>query len=102
MFHVKVDDRISYGFWLASFVYIDPSEDVCTRMWSHISTLVIGIVEPWMIYRDFNVVAADWEKAGGRGINQKRASEYNVFLSNCGLMEMNFKGQRFTWSNRQF
>lgn len=50
---------------------------------------------------DFNEVGSIWEKQGGGTCNRARLERFQQLLSNCALMDLEFKGPRFTWSNNQ-
>lgn len=41
-------------------------------------------------------------KKRGKIVNQTRASEFTSMVYNCKLIDMGFKGNRFTWLNKRF
>ncbi|KAH7838092.1 hypothetical protein Vadar_021979 [Vaccinium darrowii] len=56
---------------------------------------------PWHCVGDFNEVGSIWEKQGGKVCNKSRIEQYQQLLSNCALMDLEFKGYVYTWSNKQ-
>lgn len=52
---------------------------------------------PWLIGGDFNIMRKAEEKLGENEIDFNGSAEFNDCLALCGLMEMAFTGNRFTW-----
>lgn len=50
---------------------------------------------------DFNQVMHQDEKWGGRPINPTRANSFSTYMHNCRLLDLGFKGSKFTWSNHR-
>ena len=52
-----------------------------------------------MVAGDFNVISKYSERSG-RGIsNARNIEEFNDTMFNCGLVEVDFDGSPFTWTN---
>ncbi|XP_058195012.1 uncharacterized protein LOC131311532 [Rhododendron vialii] len=56
---------------------------------------------PWLCVGDFNEVASTWEKEGGNEYRGRRIELFQELISDCGWMDLEFKGPAFTWSNNQ-
>ena len=56
---------------------------------------------PWCIIGDFNVIASSNEKLGGREYNITKSLEFINIIETCGLVDMGYNGQKFTWCNHR-
>lgn len=54
---------------------------------------------PWCCVGDFNVITATEEKKGGVPYNMKKCFEFISVIEGCGLVDLGFIGQKFTWYN---
>ncbi|KAF7143722.1 hypothetical protein RHSIM_Rhsim05G0192100 [Rhododendron simsii] len=50
---------------------------------------------------DFNQVARVEDKIGGNLPSQNSLASFNDMLSECGLVDLEFKGPKFTWRNNR-
>ncbi|KAG5595248.1 hypothetical protein H5410_036480 [Solanum commersonii] len=50
---------------------------------------------------DYNVITSMEEKLGGIPYNMRKSLEFIVVIEACGLIDLGFSGQRFTWSNKR-
>ncbi|XP_035551714.1 uncharacterized protein LOC118349887 [Juglans regia] len=57
--------------------------------------------EPCFFAGDFNVIRSDIERCGGRPRNRVAIDEFNKWIHQGGLLEMNSQGGKFTWCNGQ-
>ncbi|KAF7113154.1 hypothetical protein RHSIM_RhsimUnG0155100 [Rhododendron simsii] len=87
--------------WAMSFVYGSPSYQDKEVVWDFIRIIVDGVRGPWVCLGDFNEVAMASDKSGGNLPSSTRISSFNNFLNDCGLLDLGFKGQRFTWRNNR-
>ncbi|KAL9235614.1 hypothetical protein vseg_010359 [Gypsophila vaccaria] len=56
---------------------------------------------PWMIIGDFNQILYCSEKKGGTPRMQGEMDEFRAVLDQCGLLDLGFTGDPFTWWNKQ-
>lgn len=52
---------------------------------------------PWAILEDFNEITHSDEKLGWLERDAGQMSEFRECLNNCGLTDLGFVGQRYTW-----
>lgn len=52
---------------------------------------------PFLVGSDFNIVCRSSKMLGGNDIDFTAADEFNRCIDDCGLLEVNFIGSRFTW-----
>ncbi|KAG5599775.1 hypothetical protein H5410_031145 [Solanum commersonii] len=56
---------------------------------------------PWCAVGDYNVITFMDENLGGLPYNMKKSLEFIVVIEACGMMDLGFSGQKFTWSNNK-
>ncbi|XP_070004598.1 uncharacterized protein [Nicotiana sylvestris] len=56
---------------------------------------------PWCVIGYFNVIASVEEQIGGIPYQMKKSIEFLSMVDECGLVDLGFNGQRYTWSNRR-
>ena len=54
----------------------------------------------WILLGDFNDMLAEDEKLGGLPVNRTRIAAFRNCLDKCGLIDLDFHGPRFTWTNK--
>ncbi|KAG5527030.1 hypothetical protein RHGRI_028084 [Rhododendron griersonianum] len=74
--HVTVSDKVAPSCWASTFVYGCPS-------------------------RDFNQVLSVGDKIGGHLPSQNALRSFHEMISDCGLVDLEFKGPKFTWRNNR-
>lgn len=52
---------------------------------------------PWIVLGDFNEILYNFEKEGGRPRSQSQLQAFHDALSECGLSDMGYEGDMFTW-----
>ncbi|XP_031402735.1 uncharacterized protein LOC116212324 [Punica granatum] len=83
--------------WEFTAVYASPSIMNRRDLWSCLSTISAGITGPWVVLGDFNTILDASEKKGGAPFNPIPAAHFQEALDNCGLMDLESSGPRFTW-----
>ncbi|KAL8543246.1 hypothetical protein ACS0TY_003964 [Phlomoides rotata] len=66
-----------------------------------LEVLGAGFWGPWMVLGDFNLVMYGFEKKGDRRHDEARSRSFRDCLDGCGLQDLGFEGNRFTWTNKQ-
>ncbi|KAG5585870.1 hypothetical protein H5410_046304 [Solanum commersonii] len=54
-----------------------------------------------LIRGDYNVITNIEEKLGGVPYNMRKSLEFIVVIEACGLLDLGFSGQKYTWSNKR-
>ncbi|XP_021671097.2 uncharacterized protein LOC110657961 [Hevea brasiliensis] len=78
-------------------VYAHPVASKRACLWQELERLRAYTLEPWFIASDFNAILRMSER---KGCARNRAGVYRVFqdwFENFGLLNLGFKGIRFTW-----
>ncbi|XP_045822486.1 uncharacterized protein LOC123915416 [Trifolium pratense] len=55
----------------------------------------------WLLFGDLNLIISDTEKFGGNLIDNNITSLFRSTLTFCDLQDLGYKGDVFTWSNKQ-
>lgn len=56
---------------------------------------------PWLCISDFNEIIAQNEKWGGKDPKLYRMTAFSESMERCNLIDLGFKGPRFTWFNKR-
>ena len=54
---------------------------------------------PWVVFEDFNEIVQADEKLGWLDRDARQMEVFKECLTDCGLIDLGFVGQRFTWCN---
>lgn len=102
-YHIDVDIKEEDGFeWRFSGIYGESHSDLKHRTWTLLRDLHAQAVKPWMCAGDFNEILFQHEKEGGREKPQSCMDRFKEALEDCGLHDLGFTGDVFTWRNQQF
>ncbi|KAH7837746.1 hypothetical protein Vadar_017480 [Vaccinium darrowii] len=97
--HVIVTDSLNQKMWAVTFVCGCPSKVGREKIWDAIRDIARFEVLPWVCMGDFNQVLSVGDKLGGHIPSQRLISAFHDLISDCGLVDLEFKGPRFTWRN---
>ena len=67
--------------------------------WSLLKSLNKQCNMPWVVLGDFNEITCTDEKLGWLDRDASQMWEFRGCLSKCGLTDLGFVGQRYTWCN---
>ncbi|KAH0734895.1 hypothetical protein KY285_010602 [Solanum tuberosum] len=85
-----------------TFVYAKCKDHLRRPLWDRMMHYATNRTNsPWFSIGDFNVIRAIKEKLGGLPYNMRKSLEFIVVIEVCGLMDLGFNGQKFTWSNNR-
>lgn len=71
-------------------------------MWETLRSLVSTPIKPWLMAGDFNEVLFSHEKQGGMQGSQQCMEKFRETLEVCGLEDLGYEGDMFTWRNNNF
>ncbi|KAG5539097.1 hypothetical protein RHGRI_019600 [Rhododendron griersonianum] len=87
--------------WLGAYIYAPPRRQERSQFWDSLKRLACENDYPWFCMGDFNEIGSIWEKQGGGECSRSRIELFQSVLSECALMDLEFKGPAYTWSNNQ-
>lgn len=82
--------------WLCSGIYASPTFSVRCQLWDYLRDLRRRVICPWVLMGDFNDILLPSEQRGGV-FSLVRAEAFSGVLNDCGLMDLEFVGSKFTW-----
>lgn len=82
-----------------SWFYGPPKKEFKAAFWNSITNLAGSIDLPWLCAGDFNEHLWPYEKEGGKPWDPGKRRFLREFMDINDLIDVPFKGQRFTWSN---
>ena len=86
-------------FWLLATIYASPRISERSILWNNLTNVAEAQSLLWIMMGDFNELLMSDDKFGGRPINFRYAMKFQNFLNTCGMMDMGFSENRFTWTN---
>ncbi|XP_049399716.1 uncharacterized protein LOC125863741 [Solanum stenotomum] len=84
-----------------TFVYAKCKDHLRRPLWDRMLHQSADIVRPWCSVGDYNVITSIEEKLGGVPYNMRKSLEFIAVIEACGLIDLGFSGQKFTWSNNR-
>ncbi|KAG5548219.1 hypothetical protein RHGRI_013800 [Rhododendron griersonianum] len=99
--HVVVTDKLLSKCWAATFVYGCPVRSGRALVWEKITQIAQTERLPWLCMGDFNQVLRAEDKLGGIMPSQNQLTAFHEMISECGLVDLEFKGPKFTWRNNR-
>ncbi|WJX56063.1 hypothetical protein P8452_41758 [Trifolium repens] len=84
--------------WRATGVYGYPQHLTC-RLMNTLSKSLIN--HNWILFGDFNLILNSNEKYGSNPMDDNLTSLFRTTLNSCGLQDLGYNGDIFTWNNRQ-
>jgi hypothetical protein len=83
--------------WRMTGIYGEPRWDDKYMTWDRIRALKNNSNLPWIILGDFNEIMFSHEKEGGNPRPQGFMQAFRNVLDDCGLEDIGFTGDQFTW-----
>ncbi|KAL7163112.1 hypothetical protein ACSBR2_039248 [Camellia fascicularis] len=87
--------------WAVVFVYAPPQRENRRGFWGQFKKMVSENKYPLLCIGDFNEIGAIEEKQGGVDCRMSQIQLFVELLSDCALMDLEFNGAPYTWSNNQ-
>ncbi|KAH0684447.1 hypothetical protein KY289_022199 [Solanum tuberosum] len=84
-----------------TFVYAKCKDHLRRPLWDRMMHHAAENTNPWCSVGDYNVITAIEEKLGGVPYNMRKSLEFIAVIEACGLLDLGFSGQKFTWSNKR-
>ncbi|KAL9675546.1 hypothetical protein QQ045_003748 [Rhodiola kirilowii] len=98
--HIDVRVRSDSKFFLTLF-YGSPRCNERKASWDLLRRLRADSGEPWVVMGDFNEILFSWEMESKRNRQAWQMRNFRQCLEDCGLMDLGFSGNRFTYTNKR-
>ncbi|KAL0411165.1 UNVERIFIED_CONTAM: hypothetical protein Slati_3706200 [Sesamum latifolium] len=95
---VGVASEDGSGGWRFTGIYGHPEASHRALTWNLFWRLSSASLCPWLCAGDFNEILNLHEKTGGP-CPRRQIEEFRSCLSDCNIIDLGFKGERFTWCN---
>lgn len=97
-----IDTKISYDSysWRFTGFYGHPEVHNRRESWNLLRSLSNVSNEPWLVGGDLNEIMWQKEKKGGKPRNSNQLLEFREALSDCGLFDLGYIGDPYTWCNK--
>ncbi|XP_055835236.1 uncharacterized protein LOC129903716 [Solanum dulcamara] len=84
--------------YIATFVYAKCKDHLRRPLWNSMLQQSNTSL-PWCTLGDFNVITDPEEKLEGVTYNMRKSLKFISTIEACGLQDLGFSGQKYTWSN---
>ncbi|KAL2500199.1 Uncharacterized protein Adt_25749 [Abeliophyllum distichum] len=96
--HIRVEDpRLSRPMYITP-VYASCSSAGRRDLWMGLHQISLTVDGPWMVGRDFNVIAHNGERTG-HNTRDRGTSDFADMMMDCGLTDAGYSGSQYTWTN---
>lgn len=99
--HASVKVRSSNFSWLISTIYASLRLAERQILWKNLKIVAHLHNLPWLMLGDFNEVLCGNDKFGGNTMNLNRVLEFKECLDECNMLNLDFAGPKYTWTNRK-
>ncbi|KAI9125415.1 hypothetical protein K1719_004031 [Acacia pycnantha] len=82
---------------LFTAIYASPNERMRHRIWELLYNISLETNEPWLLAGDFNEIKSPLEQKGGGRVNEARCRNFNGWIQDCNLIDLEANGPFFTW-----
>ncbi|KAI9117064.1 hypothetical protein K1719_012063 [Acacia pycnantha] len=82
---------------LFTAIYASPNEQKRHNLWEMLYNISVEVEEPWLLAGDFNEIKSPMEQKGGGRINEVRCRNFNEWIQDCCLIDLEANGPFFTW-----
>lgn len=96
---VVVHGVVSSEPWRASGFYGQLEASKRNMSWQLLKVLHAQCTMPWVVCGYFNEILHPGEKLGGADREAKQMEAFGDCLDRCGLTDLGFFGQKYTWCN---
>jgi hypothetical protein len=102
-FHINavVSCGDSFPSWKFTGFYGQPAVEKRRDSWRLLRHLGLFSPVPWLCCGDFNEILDDLEKFEGCLRARSQMEDFQSSLADCRLMDLGFKGPKFTWCNKR-
>lgn len=99
-YHIDAEIAEQDGFrWRFTGIYGESHSDQKEKTWRSMRNLNAQMRMSWLCAGDFNEILYGYEKQGGQPRVQACLDRFREALEVCGVQDLGFEGDRFTWRN---
>jgi hypothetical protein len=99
-YHIDVQVVEQDGYrWRFTGIYGEPTTEKRDKTWKLLRILNQLLSLPWLCAGDFNEILYSHEKKGGQARASSQMEKFRMALSDCGLHDLGYMGDKYTWRN---
>lgn len=87
--------------WLTAVVYASPRYRERKIIWDNLNQITSLHQLPWLLLDNLNKILTSEDKLREKPINIARAMRFQNCLNSCNMIDLGFRGLRFTWVNKR-
>ncbi|XP_021774659.1 uncharacterized protein LOC110738569 [Chenopodium quinoa] len=84
--------------WYFSTIYASPDPSKRQELWRDLSEFAKRNNKPWLLAGDFNETRFDWERSSSCSETSRRSRNFNHWVHDNQLLEVEFSGPSHTWA----
>ena len=84
--------------WYFSAIYASPDPTRRQELWQELTDFAQHNNKPWILAGDFNETRFGWERSSSCSSTTTRSNQFNAWVEENCLIEVEFSGQSHTWS----
>lgn len=100
--HVLVKVSKNHPPWLLFAIYTSNCLERRIALWENLTQISQSYKGNRFIGGDFNEIIHAKDKLGGRNINSNCAKLFWQCLNQCSMVDLGFKGSKYTWTNKRY
>ncbi|XP_019262454.1 PREDICTED: uncharacterized protein LOC109240279 [Nicotiana attenuata] len=101
IFHCEITSKIGDIKCYLTIVYGFNAVEHMRALWENLKDVAMGVNKPWLIAGDFNAVMYQDDRMFGNPITYTEVKEYSKCMRELLLTEVQWRGDYYTWSNKQ-
>lgn len=101
MIHCEVIEKAGQVDYLMTIIYGFNTIEQTKGLWEELKTPAQGINKPWIVIGDFNAVMYVVDRNQGNPVQQGDVQDFANCMQTTNLNELLWKGNYYTWSNKQ-
>ncbi|XP_019224481.1 PREDICTED: uncharacterized protein LOC109206146 [Nicotiana attenuata] len=99
--HCQITDNVGKIDCLITVVYGHNTIEQRKALWAEVHKMAANITTPWLIGGDFNAVLYSQDRLMGNPITYAETQDFANCIQTLQLSELLWKGDYYTWSNKQ-
>ncbi|KAK4721944.1 hypothetical protein R3W88_012177 [Solanum pinnatisectum] len=88
--------------WLFIVIYASTHRYMRKILWNNLCSIKNNYNGKWLIGVILMNFFTVWKKKGGIPLNASRVLNFHENINHCELIDIGFKGSRYTWLNKRF
>ncbi|XP_055826419.1 uncharacterized protein LOC129894813 [Solanum dulcamara] len=99
--HCMINNTTGTVSCFSTIIYAFNTNEKRKELWTELAQIEQGVDRPWIIARDFNVVLYPNDRLYGAPVSSAETQDFTKCLHDLHLNELPWKGDYYTWSNKQ-